>query len=447
MCKKSITLNSLEMLKGHVIGRAPTLFTGSGTSTVIPFNDVSKLVLVANLNIAPYLEYDEKMKLLIVQGSCSWHEANSFTRSKGRSVRSYPTEELATVLAGIATSATGERSFGNGTLRDDVEQIEYLGFDGKIHRLSSEKLLIDHPIFADNKRGKELLKVYQKRFENFLQLKNGPVPRLVKETDLMVGSEGQLGVITKVWLKTSKWEDSLHLFIRLNRWEESFEQHLEVVKSVNVFRDKIVACEFLDSNSLGFLPENERPAISRDIIILEIKSDCFDDIYDNVISKLKSVSENDVFEISSSRAHQIRMAVPRYVQEHNQKHGAFKSGTDVQVDIGHFEKLLHHYQKFAKAGITYLLFGHIGDRHLHFNFLNSNEQQLLCDELFNELYANCLMWNGSPFAEHGIGTLKQKYIKPFLEDVHLKMFEYLKENLDPHNQFFPSGIMNIKVNL
>ena len=42
-----------------------------------------------------------------------------------------------------------------------------------------------------------------------------------------------------------------------------------------------------------------------------------------------------------------------------------------------------------------------------------------------------------------IGLLKQDFISPFLTDVQLNMYHYLKENLDPKNQFFPQGFLNL----
>ncbi len=61
-----------------------------------------------------------------------------------------------------------------------------------------------------------------------------------------------------------------------------------------------------------------------------------------------------------------------------------------------------------------------------------------------ELYDKVYDWKGSPFAEHGIGLIKQKYIKRFHGSNQLGLFKDLKAQHDPHNQFFPQGFMNVK---
>ena len=93
------------------------------------------------------------------------------------------------MLAGIATSASGERSFGFGPLREHITEVEYLDFEGKEQILYSKNLLINHPLFQSEK-GKKLLEAYQKSYEKYDGFKNAPFPRLEKETDLMVGMEG-----------------------------------------------------------------------------------------------------------------------------------------------------------------------------------------------------------------------------------------------------------------
>ena len=45
------------------------------------------------------------------------------------------------------------------------------------------------------------------------------------------------------------------------------------------------------------------------------------------------------------------------------------------------------------------------------------------------------------FAEHGIGLLKQKYIKRFHGPHQLGLFHDLKQKHDPYHQFFPQGFM------
>ena len=169
-----------------------------------------------------------------------------------------PTEELACMLAGIATSASGERSFGFGSLREHVTEIEYLNFEGKEQTLYSKNLLINHPLFQ-SEEGKKILEAYQDSYKKYDGFKNAPFPRLEKETDLMVGMEGQLGVVTRAHFETIKDETTRFLFIKLPKWEEDVKPHLEIFYNAQNFRDHLISVELLDHNCLSYLPDEENP--------------------------------------------------------------------------------------------------------------------------------------------------------------------------------------------
>ena len=111
-----------EDLKEHLKSHAETLFYASGTSTVIPYPNLGKILrdkgfehlYMGDLNALPQkinLSDDDSLE---IEGSVTWKEARGFCLNHGRNIMVSPTEELASMLAGIATSATGERSFGFG---------------------------------------------------------------------------------------------------------------------------------------------------------------------------------------------------------------------------------------------------------------------------------------------------------------------------------------------
>ena len=65
-----------------------------------------------------------------------------------------------------------------------------------------------------------------------------------------------------------------------------------------------------------------------------------------------------------------------------------------------------------------------------------------CNLQLELLYAEVLKWHGSPFAEHGIGLLKKKFIAPFYNEHQQCVFRELKSLFDPKGQFFPEGFMS-----
>jgi FAD/FMN-containing dehydrogenase len=427
---------SNEELIPHIKSGLPTLFHSSQTSTVIPFENIKGLLnpdtILGNLStIKGHLEFTPSNDLL-VSGFVTWKEAKEFCRSHGREVMTSPTEELAGVLAGIATSCTGERSFGFKNLRSQIVELHYLDYKGTENKLSADKKLL-LPID---------LTTYQNDFAPYMNFKNAPYPRLMVETDLMTGTEGQLGIITSAVLKTIPYEEETYLFILLPKWEENFEPHLEIFYAVQAFRNEIRACEFIDSNSLSYLPAEKNPGKNQDIVFLEVRKSNFETVHENLLAKLKLTNEENIFEMASGKCRDLRVSVPRAIFEVNSRMGVSKKGTDVQVTALMFRELLIFYRSYISSGIDYNLFGHFGDAHLHFNFMPTPDKNDFCNHELERLYNKVLEWHGSPFAEHGIGLLKKKFIAPFFTEHQKVVFRALKKEFDPKGQFFPEGFMS-----
>lgn len=442
----SKTFNSPAEISEHLRSGGPTFYHTSRTSTVIPYevleealDAVDKDVVLGDLSVVkPELSLSDDGKL-IVRGAVTWKDAKEFCLSKGREIGTSPTEELAGVLSGLATSCTGERAFGFGTLRNQVVECKYLDHNGDEKTLQRDKKLCDHEFFAQDKT---LLNAYEKSFKAYEIYKNAPFPRMEVETDLMIGTEGQLGVITEATIETTAKAEVIYLFMMLPKWEVDYSHHMEIYKAVQNFRDKVYACELIDENSLAYLPEEDRPAIGKDLIFLEINAEYFEELYESFLSKIE-LPEEDIFEIAAGKCRQLRMNIPRAIFETNAKMGVTKKGTDVQVSPERFESLMDYYRKFSKDKVPFNLFGHFGDAHLHFNFMPTPKENAYCQSLLEGLYDAVKEWSGSPFAEHGIGIIKQKFIGPYYSEVQHGLFSFLKEKMDPRNVLFPQGFMNM----
>jgi FAD/FMN-containing dehydrogenase len=429
-------------LINHLKTHNPTFFFSSKTSTVIPYDKLDSLLpwdhSKGDFYLADLTKMPSHMSLtaenhLKISGAVSWQEASQFLSSQNRAIMTSPTEQLALVLAGVATSCTGERCFGFGNLRSQVISLKYLNFKGEKKELKA----------TDSFGEMSGLSEYQKTYQPFSSFKNAPFPRFEKSTDLLIGTEGQLGVITEAVLKTAPLDSVTYMFLLLPRFEDDIKSHLEVYHKVQGWRESILACELLDSNSMKYLPEEDRLGQNQDIIFLEVKSDQFENVFENFLQKLTTIKEDQIFEISKAKYHTVRASVPRAIFETNSKMGVTKIGTDAQVSGNHFEDLLLYYRDAAKLNVRYSLFGHFGDGHLHFNYMPDKADYARCLNHIESLYPAVLKWGGSPFAEHGIGLLKQKYIKYFYSPAQSELFKNLKKEFDPHGQFFPQGFMHL----
>lgn len=434
------TFYSFEDLSGHLKTHKPSFYYSSRTSTVIPYDKLDTLLpwpkdeeyYLCDISKLPVSMDLKENGNLVLRGAVSWEEAKKFLRSKNRNLKTSPTEQLALITAGVATSCTGERCFGFGSMRSQVVRLKYLNFNGEEIELHRDEEL---------KTSSSNLTPYKQDFQNYQTFKNAPYPRFEKAIDLMIGTEGQLGIVTEVELETAENYDLTYVFMLLPKWEETFEPHMEIFQAVQPHRDSIMSCELLDANCMNYLKPDEKLGNNEDVIFLEVKADRFEEIYGDVLCNLTLTSADSVFEISENKFHQVRAGVPRAIFEENSKMGVVKIGTDVQIGPDKFPELIEFYREAAKVGVRYCLFGHFGDAHLHFNYMPTKEQSARCLEEIEKLYNKVFDWRGSPFAEHGIGLLKQKYIKSFHGENQLKLFQDLKKEHDPYNQFFPQGFM------
>jgi FAD/FMN-containing dehydrogenase len=428
-----------ELKKWTQTGRAG-IFVGSKTSTVIAFDQLAlngDCDLIDLSNIAPQMSMagDD----VVVGPNVSWKYFREWLALRDRSPMTYPTEELASVLAGAATSATGERCFGLGTLREQVVSITYLDHQGREQHLDANRQLADH---ASMRGQAQLLKEYQKAWLPYQHFKNAPFPRLQQETDLFIGTEGQLGVIVSMQLKTIANDMTHHYFVRLPRWENEDTAHLQLHHFLQDKRGSIRCAELMDFNSLAVLPSEERPNGDGDIVALEILQGFEEKILEQLMQQCPAIAAENIFAIDAAKLRQLRMNVPRATFEANLLAGVIKMGTDAQVSTEKFSDLLAFYRRWAKLGFDYNLFGHFGDSHLHFNFLPNKSQVPQVKKFLEELYPAVAAWQGSPFAEHGVGIIKRPFISQFYTPIQHNMFKHLKQYFDPNQQFFPWGFMS-----
>jgi FAD/FMN-containing dehydrogenase len=441
-------VKSQKCLKEQIIATNQILFTGHKTSTVIPYENLktpSTLKMIDLSSLPPMLTWSDN-DTVIVEGAVTWEMLRDFTGMKNRDIPIFPTETEAVVLSGIATSCSGENSFYYGSFRDYVTEINYLDHNGDQKCLLSKNKLSKSHIFQHHS---QLLKLYQEDYQDFEGFKNGPMPRLSKETDLMFGTEGQLGAIVSATLNTVPLENCSCFFKILPRWEDDFSEHLRILDKLVLNEDlDLKILELIDSNSLKFLTsEKQKPFIDPetqvlgDILLFKVpvkNLSCFENLF---------CEEENIFEMRSAFYNDFRVSVPQMINEVNLKNKAIKKGTDVQVSREDFALLLESYREFSKEGIPYFLFGHFGDRHLHFNFTPKLKEEVLqVEELLTEFYKGLTKLKVSPFAEHGIGIVKYQFVKHFWGANQMKMFKFLKEKFDPQNKFFPMGYMGKIIN-
>ncbi len=333
-----------------------------------------------------------------------------------------PTEISASVGGTIATNASGSRSFRYGSTRRHVLAIRAVFMDGSIREFRrGDKVEFDVPAI--------------------------PVPNTTKYTagyklepgmdwiDLLCGSEGTLAVVTEAELKLLPIPPELFTGVIFFPSDEAALAAVDQWRGVSDLR----MIEYVDRNSLNLLlgryPEIPREAGAA--LLIESEGDDVD-AWEQRLTEADALIDASWFAMTPAdreRFRKFRHSLPELVIEFIQKHGGLKMGTDMAVPIDRNRDMLACYRKRLEAEFPgqYVIYGHIGDAHVHVNMLPSTpEQATRANELLKEFAREAVRLGGTVSAEHGLGKRKAGLLALQYSPEHIEAMMAVKRRLDPN---------------
>jgi len=378
-----------------------------------------------------------------------------------------PTEWSCQIGGTIATNASGARSFKYGATRNYIQRLKIVLANGDFLNLKRGKIFADNGFIEltteNGNRIKAKLPTYEqpnvrKNTSGYFSAAN------MDAIDLFVGSEGTLGIITEIELKLLEkpegflsgiifFKDEKDLLNFTNEAKEiSFQTRelqltpLAIENPKSKIQNPIDAAvlEYFDGNSLKFISEKfpETPENMAGAIFFEqeTNSENEDELFEQwniLLEKHNAETEKSWFttnEQDNAKMREFRHALPVSVNERIVKFGQRKIGTDMAVPDDRFASFLRFYkQKLDESTLDYVIFGHIGDNHLHANILPKNETEAQkAKHLYGRFIAQAVMLGGTVSAEHGIGKLKSKYLQVMYGERFLSEMAELKKAFDPN---------------
>ncbi|NPD88765.1 MAG: FAD-binding oxidoreductase [Asgard group archaeon] len=380
-----------------------------------------------------------------------------------------PTEMTASIGGCIAANASGARTFKYGATRDWVRRLRVIISTGEVLEIPRGKYKAKDGVFIIKTAEQEFeIKVptYQlPKAKNAAGLYTTPEMDLI---DLFIGSEGIFGFITEadVWLKDYIPHISNVAF---------FTNEVDAIKFVNLLRSsskfKPEFMEYFDNNALTLLrdtqkvdpkfvdmpniPEEAKTAISFD---LGYKEDTLEETFKEIGLMLEKCNSSlkDTWsayeERELDRFKHFRHAVPEIVNniiaERKKKYPSIhKLGTDMSVEDEYIGEMMEFYHKILnEVGLEYVIWGHIGDNHVHVNILPKNMEDLeLGKQLYKKFAQKAVSFGGSVSAEHGIGKIKHEYLEIMFGNEAINEMRQVKSTLDPNFLFNPGNIFSKEV--
>ena len=117
--------------------------------------------------------------------------------------------------------------------------------------------------------------------------------------------------------------------------------------------------------------------------------------------------------------------------------------TDMAVDDSHFDELYHIYRHdLSVSGLYWVIFGHIGENHVHPNILARSRQEYEQGHAIFEKWARDVhRMGGSISAEHGAGKIKRKLALIMYGPDRMRTLLKLKHAFDPLGLLGPGNIL------
>jgi len=357
-----------------------------------------------------------------------------------------PTETTASIGGMIANNASGARSFYYGATRNWIHKIEVVLANG-------EKIALE--------RGLQKAKGQQFKIGSF----SGKLPLIKPRTkknaagyfiqpnmdliDLFIGSEGSLGVITQATLKLCKKPKQTVSFLPFFKSEQNALKWLYLLKE----KYNPLSIEFFDDAALGFLQQTAFLDLKPP---LEAQSALFFEYQNQIPNELVEDLDQDAFacwiaETNSEkeRLNSFRHALPEAVNQQVAKYkkkvpGLTKLGTDMAVCEGQIQQTLELYRSdLKKEKLEYVIFGHIGDNHLHVNVIPKTQEEYMRGKNCYQKWAKqIIQWGGTISAEHGVGKLKTQFFKMMYSPSEYQGMYQLKQLFDPLSLLNPGTLFS-----
>ena len=395
----------------------PVVVRGSGTGLVGGCVPLEGGIVMCTSKMNHILELDENNLTLTVEPGVLLMDIYSYVEPRGYFYAPDPGEKTATIGGNISTNAGGMRAVKYGTTRDWVVGLEVVLANGDIEYFG-RKVVKDSTGYS---------------------LKN-----------LIIGSEGTLGIVTKAILKViPKPNETLSLLLPFKTQEEAIDSVPEIIKAqVNT-----IAIEFFERNTIGFAEEflgRKFPDTKSDAYILltfegankeELKAN-YSKAADICINKLGAI--DGLIVDTEERKESVWKARGAFLE-------AIKASTtqmdecDVVVPRSEVAKYIRFtYDLAKKYNIRIPSFGHAGDGNLHIYICRDDYSKEVFEEklekVFDEMYKEAKRVGGLVSGEHGIGYAKKGYMKELLGENQIRLMAGIKKVFDPNDILNPGKI-------
>jgi glycolate oxidase len=265
-------------------------------------------------------------------------------------------------------------------------------------------------------------------------------------TRLLIGSEGTLGIITKITLRLLPLPEAVRAMTAVfDKLDTAAETVSEVIRRGIIPR----TIEFMDNASIRCAESRLKiglPVEAEALLLIEVDGKVQET--EVLIEQLKTVC-------ISSGAKRIKIAESKQEMDNLWKarkaispalyqYAPDKINEDIVVPRSKIPDMVRKINSLKEeTGLIMVSFGHAGDGNIHFNIMldKKNKTELKKAEYaIDVLFDYTLKLGGTISGEHGVGITKAAYIEKEIGSVELKLMKKIKKVFDPKGILNPGKI-------
>jgi len=261
-------------------------------------------------------------------------------------------------------------------------------------------------------------------------------------TRLMVGSEGTLGVITKLTLRLLPLPESVQtMTVIYDRMETAAEAVSEIIRRGIIPR----AIEYMDNASIRCAEAYMKAGLPVDaeaILIIEVEGTAEETarIAEQAASVCRKSGAREVKIAKSSQEAEILWQARKSVSPALFTYGPDKINEDIVVPRSKIPDIVKKIKALSRrTGLTMVSFGHAGDGNIHFNIMLDKKDPVQREKALQsveEIFDFTLTLGGTLSGEHGVGITKSAYMTKEIRPESLALMRRVKAAFDP------AGILN-----
>lgn len=411
------TAEVAEIVRYAAKNKRPIVSRGSGTGLSggsIPQDGSIVLCLVKMDRV---IELDQRNLTVMVEPGVTTVTVSELANSVGLL---YPPDpgsmKISTIGGNVAENSGGLRGLKYGITRDYVMGLEVVLASGEIVTLGNQCV-------------KDVAGYSMK--------------------DIFIGSEGTLGIITRILLKlVPKPESKKTLLATFDRMDAAAETVSAIIA------EKIIPCtmEFLDRITIRCVEEFAKIGLPLDAeAILLMETDGHPAVTADEALKMEAIARR-----CGAREVQIAQTEEEATRLATARRAAFSALAreapttileDATVPRSELAKMVNFIQEVAERyQLRIGTFGHMGDGNLHPTFLTderNHEEMERVEKAMVEIFDYAVKLGGTITGEHGVGLAKKAFLPKAIGCSSLNLMKALKRTLDPDGILNPGKIFDL----